>query len=47
MRENQYIYEDAQLKQAQEQSQYFIETALPVMKNLYEFVAGTGFVIAF
>lgn len=45
MRENPYIYEAAQLKQVQEQSRYFIETALPVMKSLYEFVAGTGFVV--
>ena len=46
MRENPYIYEAGQLKQAQEKSRYFIETALPVMKSLYEFVAGTGFVVA-
>ena len=42
MRENPYIYMPAELKQAQENSRYFIETALPVMKSLYEFVAGTG-----
>ena len=46
MRENPYIYMPAELKQAQENSRYFIETALPVMKSLYEFVAGTGFVVA-
>jgi len=46
MRENPYICEPAQLRSAQEQSRYFIETALPVMQNLYEFVAGTGFVVA-
>ncbi len=46
MRENPYIYEAEQLKNAQEHSRYFIETALPVMKSLYEFVAGTGFVVA-
>lgn len=46
MRENPYIYDAEQLKQAQKHSRYFIETALPVMKSLYEFVAGTGFVVA-
>lgn len=46
MRENPYIYDAEQLKQAQQHSRYFIETALPVMKSLYEFVAGTGFVVA-
>lgn len=46
MRENPYICTAAELKRAQENSRYFIETALPVMKSLYEFVAGTGFVVA-
>ncbi len=46
MRENPYIVQGAELKKAQDASQYFMEVALPVMKGLYEFVAGTGFVVA-
>lgn len=46
MFQNSYIFTEYELKQAQEESHYLIEMALPVMENLYEFVAGTGFVVA-
>ncbi|NLV17109.1 MAG: sigma 54-interacting transcriptional regulator [Syntrophomonadaceae bacterium] len=45
MRENPYIVQGQDLIKAQKTSQFLIEVALPVMKNLYEFVAGTGFVV--
>jgi len=46
LRQNPYICTKSELDQAREASHYFLEVAEPVMNDLYEFVAGTGFVVA-
>lgn len=46
LRQNPYICTKTELAQAREASHYLLEIAEPVMKDLYEFVAGTGFVVA-
>ena len=40
-----YVLSDAELKQACEDSKHLIETAIPVMERLSEFVKGTGFAV--
>ena len=45
MRANPYVATEAEMKEARERSGYLIEVARPVMEQLYEFVAGTGFVV--
>ncbi|HNX92683.1 MAG TPA: sigma 54-interacting transcriptional regulator [Syntrophomonas sp.] len=46
LRENAYICTHNELNQARLESQYLINISNPVMKDLNEFVAGTGFVVA-
>lgn len=45
LRENPYICTKAELARYQASSAYLIETSQPVMSALFEFVAGTGFVV--
>ncbi len=45
LRENPYICTRAELTQYQDNSSYLIQTSDRVMKSLFEFVAGTGFVV--
>jgi transcriptional regulator with PAS, ATPase and Fis domain len=44
--ENPYICTEYELEQARSRSQYLLSISEPVMRDLYEFVAGTGFVVA-
>jgi transcriptional regulator of acetoin/glycerol metabolism len=46
LRENAYICTQNELNQARLESQYLINISNPIMKDLNEFVAGTGFVVA-
>ncbi|MGR6836078.1 sigma-54-dependent Fis family transcriptional regulator [Syntrophomonas erecta] len=46
LRENPYICTESELKQARSRSHYLLQISEPVMEDLYEFVAGTGFVVA-
>ncbi len=46
LRENAYICTEAELSQARSNSQYLMNISEPVMKDLNEFVNGTGFVVA-
>lgn len=45
LRENPYICTKAELARYQANSAYLLETSQPVMSALFEFVAGTGFVV--
>jgi PAS domain S-box-containing protein len=45
LRENPYICTSAELVQAQDNAGYLMEASDLVMSSLYEFVAGTGFVV--
>lgn len=45
LRENPYICTRAELTQYQDNSAYLIETSDRIMNSLFEFVAGTGFVV--
>lgn len=46
MRENAYICSEHELTQARQEYQYLLNISEPVMQDLYEFVTGTGFVVA-
>lgn len=46
LRENAFICSAAELAEAQARSQHLLCISEPVMRDLYEFVAGTGFVVA-
>lgn len=46
LRENSYILTQAELRDHQNKSRLLIETSTSVMEGLYQFVAGTGFVVA-
>ncbi|MGS0763486.1 sigma-54-dependent Fis family transcriptional regulator [Syntrophomonas curvata] len=46
LRQNPYICTQEELTRAQEASHYLLQVSEPVMNDLYEFVAGTGFVVA-
>lgn len=46
LRENPYICTASELNQYRDNAAYLIETSYPVMNSLFEFVAGTGFVVA-
>ncbi len=46
LRENAYICTESELAEARNASQYLLNISEPVMKDLNEFVAGTGFVVA-
>ncbi|MGE5450078.1 MAG: sigma-54-dependent Fis family transcriptional regulator, partial [Methanomassiliicoccales archaeon] len=45
LKENCYICTAQELREAQDNSHYLLDMALPVMNNLSSFVAGTGFVV--
>lgn len=45
LRDNPYVATQAEIKEALDQSEYFIRLARPVMESLYQFVAGTGFIV--
>jgi transcriptional regulator with PAS, ATPase and Fis domain len=46
MRENPYVATEAKRKEALEKSGHLIQVARPVMEQLFEFVSGTGFIVA-
>lgn len=46
LNENPYICTGYELEQARSRSEYLLSISEPIMRDLYEFVAGTGFVVA-
>lgn len=46
LKRNPYICTEYELAQAQSRSQYLLSISEPVIRHLYEFVEGTGFVVA-